>query len=256
MKPVLFFFDSALILFIGMLVLVEVGRRWALRRARYDADGAWRGIGVVDGAVFGLLGLIVAFTFSGAVSRFDTRRNLSAEEANAIGTAYQRIDLVPSDAQAELRNSFRRYLDSRIQDQKRLSDFADAKQEFQNSTRLQTEIWQNAVKATQGSNTAAMLLLPALNQMFDITTTRLASLSAHPPAVIFIMLFGLALISALLAGYGMAMAKSRHWLHTFGFAAVTSLVFYVILNIEFPRLGLIRVDTIDQMLVDLRRSMD
>jgi hypothetical protein len=77
----------------------------------------------------------------------------------------------------------------------------------------------------------------------------------HPPAVIFVMLFGLALAAALIAGYGMA-GQSRKWLHMLGFAMAVTVVVYVILDLEYPRLGLIRVDAMDQALVDLRKSMD
>jgi len=100
-----------------------------------------------------------------------------------------------------------------------------------------------------------MLLLPALNQMIDITTTRTMALQLHPPTIIYTMLFALALASALLAGYGMAGAKSRSWLHILGFAAVMAVAVYVILDLEFPRLGLIQVDAFDRALVELRESM-
>ena len=107
----------------------------------------------------------------------------------------------------------------------------------------------------EGSQAAAILLLPALNQMFDIATKPSAAIFVHPPTVIFVMLFALSLVGSLLAGYSMARAKSRHWVHAFGFAAITALAFYVILDIEFPRLGFIRVDDFDQMLLDLRNNL-
>jgi hypothetical protein len=100
-----------------------------------------------------------------------------------------------------------------------------------------------------------MLLLPALNAMIDITTTRTMATQIHPPAIIFVMLFGLGLASALLAGYGMASAKSRSWPHMLGFAAAMAVTVYVILDLEYPRFGFIRVDAFDQALVDLRESM-
>ena len=97
-------------LFLGMLLFLEIGRRIAIRRMKEDAGAAGEGIGAVDGAVFALLGLLIAFTFSGASSRFDTRRQLIVEETNDIGTAYLRLDLLPADLQPALRESFRRYL--------------------------------------------------------------------------------------------------------------------------------------------------
>ncbi len=108
----------------------------------------------------------------------------------------------------------------------------------------------------EGASSAARTpLLRALNQMIDITTTRTMAVQLHPPVIIFAMLFLVALASALLAGYGMAGGESRRWLHVIGFALVIALSVYVILDIEFPRLGLIRVDAFDQSLVELRESM-
>ena len=103
---------------------------------------------------------------------------------------------------------------------------------------------------------AGMLFLPAVNQMIDITRTRLTATRMHPPPVVYGMLAITALIGALLAGYHMAGGKARSWLHTIGFALVISATAYVILDIEYPRFGLIRVDAADEMLRDVRRQMD
>jgi hypothetical protein len=244
-------------LFLGMVLLLETGRRIGTRRLAQDPESARQGLGVIEGAVFSLLGLLLAFTFSGAATRFDDRRQLIVEEANDIGTAYLRIDLLPSPAQPPLRELFRRYLDSRLEVYRRLPDMAAAKAELARSQGLQNEIWSNAVAACRdsGSSSAHMLLLPALNPMFDITTTRTEATRFHPPLIIFIMLGVLSLAAALLAGYGMAGGKSRSWVHILGFAAVMALTVYVIVDIEYPRLGLIRVDDADRVLVELRESM-
>jgi hypothetical protein len=245
-------------LFIGMLLFLEIGRRMGVRRIAKDPEGAREGVGPVDGAVFALLGLLIAFTFSGAASRLDTRRQLIVEEANDIGTAYRRLDLLPAELQPALQESFRRYLDSRLEVFRKLPDIAAAKEELLNATKLQGEIWRQAVAAVRArgaSPAAPILLLPALNAMFDISTTRVTAAQIHPLPIIFAMLLGLALCSSLLAGYGMAGGKKRGWLHMIAFAAVTAFAIYVILDIEYPRLGLIRIDAFDQVLVELRESM-
>ncbi len=247
-----------LVLFFGMLLLLEAGRRIGNYRLANDAEGARAGTGTIEGAVFALLGLLIAFTFSGAASRFDERRNLIIEETNAIGTAYLRLNLLPASAQPALRDLFQRYVDSRLETYRKLPDVEAAKAELAHSTQLQGEIWNQAVAAGRLEGApppATMLLLPALNDMIDITTTRLMAAKMHPPAAIFAMLFGLALVSALLAGYGMAGGRSRNWLHMIGFATVMAVTIYVIIDIEYPRLGLIRVDVFDQALTDLRASM-
>jgi len=248
----------AFVLFVGMLILLNVGRRIGAGHLASDPKGARIGTGTIEAAVFALLGLLIAFTFSGAVSRFDDRRHLIVQEANAIGTAYLRLDLLPAGAQPPLREEFRRYVEYRLEVYRKLSDVRAATAELALANRMQGKIWSQAVAASQmqGSSPAApVLLLPALNQMIDITTTRSMALQLHPPLIIFGMLFLVALASALLAGYSMAGGKDRKWLHVTGFALVIALTVYVILDIEFPRLGLIRVDAFDQALVDLLESM-
>ena len=238
------------------LLCSEAGRRLAQRRAARDPDGAWHGVGVVDGAVFGLLGLIVAFTFSGASSRFDARRNLIVQEVNAIGTAWLRLDLLPADAQQNVRNNFRSYLDARIRVYEKFPDIAAVSQEVEAANRLQTAIWTDAVAAAAGSQSATMLLLPALNETFDVATTRTLSAMMHPPSIVYTMLFCLALASAMLAGYGMAKTRYRNWLHIVGYAAVTAGAYFVIVDIEHPRLGVIQVESLDSALRELRASMN
>ena len=248
----------ALALFVGMLILLTAGRRIGARHLASDPKGARAGTGTIEAAVFALLGLLIAFTFSGAVSRFDDRRHLIVEEANAIGTAYLRLDLLPVGAQPPLREEFKRYVEYRLEVFRKLSDARAAHEELALATKLQGKIWSQAVSASQAqgaSPAAPMLLLPALNQMIDITTKRGMALQLHPPLIIFGMLFLVALASALLAGYSMAGGKDRKWLHVMGFALVIALTVYVILDIEFPRFGLIRVDAFDQSLVDLLESM-
>ena len=243
-------------LFVGMVLLLELGRRLGRRRRGKDEEGARAGLGAVEGAVFALLGLVIAFTFSGAASRFDTRRQLIAQEANAIGTAWLRLDLLPANSQPELRDLFRRYLDTRLAGYQKMPDIEAAYAELNKANALQGEIWQRAVAACQPSPSPLQTqLIPALNEMFDIATTRMMATKTHPPAIIFFMLGVLALMSALLAGYAMAGGKTRSWIHVVGFALVIAASVYVILDLEFPRLGMIRVDAFDQVLVELRQSM-
>jgi hypothetical protein len=244
-------------LFVGMLLLGELGRWLGQRRQERDPEGARAGSGVVDAAVFGLLGLLVAFTFSGAASRFDGRRQLIVEEANDIGTAWLRLDLLPASEQPALRELFRRYLDLRLEAYRALPDLAAAHAALARSLDVQREIWARAVAAcslTEGQR-AIVVLLPSLNQMFDIAATRSAAGLIHPPFVIFLLLIGVGLLGALLAGYAMAQGRQRSWTHSVGFALAIAMTVYVILDIEYPRLGLIRVDAADQLLVDLRASM-
>jgi hypothetical protein len=102
----------------------------------------------------------------------------------------------------------------------------------------------------------ATLVLPALNDMFDVATARYVSTQNHPPLIIFVTLLVLAALCAALAGFGMAGNKYRSWLHILCFAGSLLMAVYVILELEFPRRGFIRVDRFDQTLVDLRESLE
>jgi hypothetical protein len=225
------------VLFAAMLILIEVGRRIGLRRMAVDADGGRAGVGTVEGALLALLGLLIAFSFSGAAARFDARRQQIVTEAGAISSAYALVDLLPPDRQPMVRDTFRQYLDSRLEAYRLMPDLDAAKVQLDRSKTLQGDIWTHAVEGTreQPYQQAALQVLPAIGSMISISSQRTAALFTHPPAIIFVMLAGLMLVGALLAGYGMAAGKLRNWTHTIAFAAVLALTFYVIRDLEYPR---------------------
>lgn len=248
----------AFLLLLGVLALMDAGRRYGKRRLAREAEGGRAGLGVVDGAVFSLLGLLLAFSFSGAATRFEGRRSLILAEANAVGTAWLRLDLLPGDAQPRLRQLLRQYLDERLAVHRNLADLVQARRTMDRAVALQGEIWSEALRAlrTEAGQAALVPMVAALNAMFDIATTRAVAVQEHPPHIIFLMIGILSLISAVLAGYGMAGSKERSWLHMLGFSVVLSLTVYVILDLEYPRLGLIRIDAADQILMEVRKSME
>lgn len=135
-------------LFIGMILFMEIGRRAGVRRIQEDPESARTGVGTVENASFALLGLLIAFTFFGAATRFYWRVGLIVEEANAIETAYSRLELLPANMQPALRDLFRKYLDSRLLFYAKLPDIDAATKELSVSTKLQSQIWTQAVAAT------------------------------------------------------------------------------------------------------------
>jgi hypothetical protein len=252
--PLLF----AILLFGGMLLSLELGRRFGVRRRSKESEGERGGLGPVEGAVFALFGLMVAFTFSGAASRFNEKRMLVAEEVNCIETAHLRLHLLSREARPALHELFRRYVDSRLETYRRLPNMAEAEKEMANSKKIQEEIWTEAVAATRlpdSHPSAGLLLLPALNNMIDIATTRTMALQIHPPRIIYALLFSLGLICSLLAGFRMSSGQHRSWLHILGFTALTVIIVYVMLDVEYPRAGLIQLESADQMLLNLRENM-
>jgi hypothetical protein len=244
----------ALGLILAMIGLMLAG--WRIGNSFKDESTKPANVGAIEGAIFALLGLLIAFTFSNGISRFEARRQLIVEEANNIGTAFLRIDLLPQEAQPEMRNLFRGYLDSRLAAYRHIPDLKAAKKELDRGSQLQQKIWSHAVNHCKGQPPPCkMLLLPSLNSMIDITTTRTMMSQFHPPMIVFILLIVFSLVAALLAGHGMA-AGSRSWVHIIGFSLAMGMTVYVILDVEYPRVGFIRINQTDQVLIDLRKSMN
>jgi len=244
-----------LVLLGGMLLSIEAGMR--LRARHRAAQGDSTNFGAVHGAAFALMGLVIAFTFSGAASRFDHRRDLVVEEANDIGTAYLRIQVLPEASRGPLQDKFREYVDSRLQTYSAGTDVARVSQLLQQTAELQGQIWKLALEGIghASSPPVAALILPSLNDMFDIVTTRTAATQMHPPAAVWVMLGGLTLVSSFLVGYDLGDGARRNWLHVLTFALLFSLTLYIIIDMEYPRVGLIRVTSMDRVLQDVRDSM-
>jgi hypothetical protein len=243
------------LLFVGMLTMAVGAQRFGRRRVRLAGKLAMTGTGIVEGALFALLGLLIAFTFATAYSRFNVRRDLAVQEANAIGTAYLRLDVLPASVQTPLREKFRDYVEARLDFWHHLGNAAELGAAINRGKQLQREIWTLAIKGTSDDPSVRRLILPELNQMIDITTTRLNAIQAHPPFLVFAMLFILALLCAWLVGYAMSDAESMNWLHVIGYAGVVTLTIYVILDLEYPRYGLIRLDFAQGALEEVKADM-
>lgn len=236
----------ALILFLfgSLLLSVEIGRRYGWRRGdrlRIDTQGANN----LAGAIFALLGLFLAFCFSGAAGRYDTRRQLIVNEVTAANSVVSSIDLAPAVMQPQLEAAMTRYLAARGAIDMPVVNIEEAVAAQRQVTRAQADLWKVAVATNarpDANGAVADVLLPAINTL-NIATANL-SLAAlmHPPSVIFYILIVLAWISAFLAGIGMADDKGRTWVHTLVFAAITAAVIYITIDMEFPRVGFIRLD--------------
>ena len=245
-------------LFSAMVLLLEAGRWIGARRMAVDLEGAKAGHGAVVGVVFSLLSLLLAFTFSGAASRFEARRQAAIQEVNTLSKVYYLLDLFPEPTQAKLKDSFRMYLDAELQGIKALPDVRAAKRAYSRSSALKRDIQNQVIGACRKPSDQGIgdyVLLPAINEWIANSADRIVAANTHPPFAIYVVLVGLALVSSLIAGYAMAEAKDRSLLHIVVFAAVISVTIYTIVDLEFPRIGFIRINDTDRLLVELRKKM-
>jgi len=195
-------------LFVGMLICLEIGRRLGARAlAKNPKAGGRSSVATVEGAIFGLYALLLAFTFSGAPARLDARKQALVDEANTIHTAYLRLDLLRTDSQPALRELFRKYMDARMEVFRKAEDLEASNQALLKSEQLQHDIWSRIVSDTSLPGThaeAGRMLLPATTLMIDSARKRSFGALIHPPAIIYALLFTLALVCSTLAGYSMA----------------------------------------------------
>jgi hypothetical protein len=249
-----------IVLFSLMLIGLEIGRR--IRLSAFIRKNLLSSSGIsnapVETVIFALFGLLLAFTFTGAGARFEARLHLITIEANAIGTAYLRTDLLPKEVQAQIRNLFKQYTLIRANIYKDVVDDITQKSRSDAGTNLQKQIWAIAINNCEkegASHDCTKLLIPALNDMIDITTTRAMARLNHPPTIIYIMLIALSLFSALLVGYDLPRSSRRNLLYMLSYALIISIVLCVIIDLETPRYGFITVHVLDQVLLDMVKSM-
>ena len=243
-----------------MLLMVETGWRLgnflATKHRIQKADNS----DTFLAAIFGLLALLLAFTFSGASDRFDQRRELIVNEVSTIGTAYQSVDLLSPKEQPQVRELFKKYLDGRIeiyQSQERASP-----EEFELSSQKHNAVgdllWKEVVRAVGNTQfpekLVAAQILPELSDMFTASENQRLSNKFHPPNIVFQALLILCLIGSLIAGYNLGIQNQRDWLLTLVFVVLMTGAIYIILSLEYPRMGKISLNNYEAELMSLRKS--
>jgi hypothetical protein len=260
----LFALGIAATFFVSSLTLLNYGRQLGLRYLKKKGAGNMAGLTTVEGAVFALIGLLLAFTISGGLQRFDERRQFVIQEANAASTAYDRLGLFEGEVGRNLQAELKDYLQARIELYRMPHDFSlwqrtetfSAEQQDK-ILELKTKVWDGIVAGCPEASfrPACPQALPAIASLFEVARLRVGAAEKHPPQVIYVMLFGLGLGGSLLAGFGMAGAMARSWIHMVIFAATLTVALYVVTDVEYPRLGLIRIDGFDHFLVEAHQQM-
>ena len=244
-----------------MLVMIEIGWKVGLHFSRKYGIKKIDAADTFLAAIFGLLALIIALTFSGASDRFDKRRDLIVQEVSALGTAYQSVDLLAKKDQPQIRELFKKYIDSRInlyKDNDTLSELhLEKKVALHNA--VGDEIWKAVVRAVEDTaypqKLVAAQILPELSDMFTASENQRLSSKFHPPPIMMQCLILLTFIGSLIAGYNMGIENRRDWLLTVIFVVLMAGTIYVIMELEYPRLGKVSLNDFDIELVTLRKSM-
>jgi hypothetical protein len=242
----------AVILFLLLILFYLLGYRLRLRKIRKSNENTVEDLGAINGTLLGLLALLLAFTFGMSNSRFDTRRALVIEEANAIGTAILRADILPDSIRTVLRSHLEEYVDARIEFYKVKMDVEKMVESYYRAEEISAKIWTIAADYARKDPVTAKAseMIPALNDMIDITTTRRAAGEATIPDSIMYFLLFLCLASSFLLGYD---RKNKFdWVIVIGFAVMLSATVFTIIDLDRPRSGLIDMDKPNERIYDLK----
>jgi hypothetical protein len=241
-------------LFIGMMIMVALGR-YAGKIWRKEEGEPRGGVNSLLGALFALFGFILAFTFGMSGNRYENVRNVTVEEANDIGTAVLRSDLYSDSVRNAFLTDFKTYLEARIAYFDNVADTVLFLKAKVNAAKAGNALWARAMQQSKLPNMLipSNNMIPALNSMFDIATTREVVLKARVPDVIVYMLFILALASSFIAGFTSLAIRHKDWIVVAGFALLSSMIIYITLDLGRPLRGIIKADVGEQAILDLRK---
>ena len=244
--PRLVFVVSLILLWLSALIGATFAKKFRPLKEDERED-----FGVVEAAILTLLGLLIGFTFSMAISRYDQRKNYEEEEANAIGTEYLRADLLPAADAAKVHDLLKKYLEQRILFYE-VRDRAQLEQINATTTRLQTELWSSVREPVAAQPTpVAAIVASGMNDVLNTQGYTQAAWWNRIPTAAWMLMAALAIGCNLLVGYG-ERKTNRFLLMVLPLAV--SVSFFLVADIDSPRRGLISVQP--QNLISLSQSLD
>lgn len=243
------------LLFIALIVATEVGYRIGHHYISATSDSTRSQINTMQASLLGVLALLLGFTFSLSLQRYDSRSQAVISEANAIGTALLRAELLPATVRTETRTLLRQYLDQRVHtgnislDQAELHDAA-----LRDSSRISDTLWREALRAADQDSgpVTTGLYVQALNELIDAYGTRAAALDRHVPEPVLFLLFGTFALTVCLVGFSSGITGRRAFFPTYVLVLLIVLLVLIIIDLDRPRRGLIEVS--QQSLIDLQAS--
>ncbi len=245
-------FPIFLVSLLVILAASEIGRLLGIRHAK-DQDGD--SVSTLEGAILGLLALMIGFTFAMALSRFEARRDAVVNEANSIGTTALRARLLPAPHNMQALKLLREYVQVRLDISRRAPSVSDLNAAVQRSNELQEALWQQA-KAVAATNTGIVptgLFIQTLNVMIDDQAKRLAAIRAQVPNIVFTALYGVATIAIAFAGYASGLRARRSRLPVYITGVIVAAVILLIEDLDRPTAGFIKVS--QQPMVDTAASI-
>lgn len=246
---------TCLVLLAVMLLAMEAGHR--LGRHRGPAPEALQEqVGAVQASLLGLLALMLGFTFSMALDRFDSRSEAVVAEANAIGSAWLRADLLPDSVRADSRSALRDYLALRVEAAGLAHGETAAQASLARATAAQqARLWQLAVAAGREAPNPVTtgLYLQALDDLLGAHALQEAERRRHVPALVLVLLYASFVVCGGIIGYGAGLQGQRPARVTHVMVALIALLLFLVMDLDRPRRGIVQIDTAP--LLELRDTL-
>ena len=230
------------------------GKGVRTRFLRKDDQESKGGVNSLLGALFGLWGFVLAFTFGSAATRFENVRAMMVEEANIIRNVLLRAETLPDSMKRGFRDDLKKYLEARID----YYELAGDKEKFNKTKRdaidIGKRLWTRTVDASQvpGFGPAGNGMMATLTSMYDIGSRRDALLMSGIPVPISFMLFFLALVISFVGGFTSPVLKPKEWVVITGFILLACTIIYITIDLARPMRGIIKPDVGQDKIVQLR----
>lgn len=227
-------------LFVLLLAALELGFRSG-RRARSDAEPGGAGqVGAIQGAVLGVLGLLLAFSFAAAGSRFLERQDMIVAEANAIGTAHLRADLLAEPHRTAMRETLRGYTKHRVE-VTRVVRRSIPPEQLREVDRFHDALWRHALAGVTENPAATMAVLTPVNEVIDMHSNRIAAGKKHLPLLVLGLLIASSVLAIGVIGYGCGMAGRRRIALAIPLTLIISTALWITIDLDHPRGGFLRL---------------
>lgn len=242
-----------LMLFLGCIFMVILGKFIRNKFFHADQQESKGGVTSLLGALFGLWGFVLAFTFSNSASRFDSVRNIMVDEANTIRTTILRTETFPDSIGDRLRTDMKNYVEARIAYYNDVEDFDKFNKAKEDAEAAGRRLWKNTVKASTLPNLGitSSNMYASLTGMFDIAARRDALLLSGVPELIIYMLFFLAITISFIGGFTTPVIKTKEWIVVAGFILLACIIIFLILDLGRPMRGFIKPEVGQERIVRL-----
>lgn len=238
-----------------MLIMIAFGNRMRKKFWSIEEGDTKGGVNALLGALFGLWSFILAFTFGQSGTRFENVRAIIVEEANSLRTTIIRADLFPDSIRDVYRTDLRKYLEERIA----YYEYAGNKEKFNSNREALSStakaLWATTVQCSKRNDLTVPAAAMALNltSLFDLGIKREAMLNAGIPIPISFLLIVLVLAISFVGGFTTPTIKRKEWLVIAVFALLATIVLYLTIDLARPMDGLIKPDTGQTTIVNLRQ---